>query len=621
MIVAKILIKLGKITFLVFLIAQIVLLSSNILLKNKTENNLVTDSKTLEQQLQDISILNNNLNIKSIPDYKISKVKTALPKPSESVEVWQKEIFTIEDTRNRQYGDGPLYNQLVEKKYTSDPIKILILGDNFTTGANKYLSENSYPNILESELNNKYPGLYKVTVLGDNMSSFLRQSDLLTKKKMHKLEPDVVILTYTAGRLEPNYYENKYCREFNTCLKENESGKIETALGYDYNKSNPKWRIIMCLKSENNLISTLFRKVLYPYYSNLAEFLALKYCNFEKIKAGFDIPTNRDANLYSEPESSPYYNDFIQYLNSTSSVIDEYNKERNESGKRLASKYMINLSWRTEHLYPELSYKGRKFKSISGPLITKYNDYGYTEIPTLNSREIIGKTKTWEVGNIQGRDGSDNGDCYYNCKISQSQMRKNISNYLAGVIDHPLKFQPGILFQNAHAQDIKEIINKNHPAISISNPENTDILDDYGPWYISYKQIDANNFGYGYSDSVAAMIKNKSKKTYETLKNTYCARIGHPYTLFSLNNSFFNKNDSIKIGYIEGGIENLMVVIERKKTNNERFLSDAYLIKNKEAIVLKFDKEITSIYLGDISKSCTEKDSQLLPFKISLGRF
>lgn len=616
----KILIKIGKRAFLIIVITQIALISSNILLKGKTENNLKTISTTIENQLKDLSFVNNSLNIKTVPDYKITKEIIGLPVPSKSVEVWQREVFTIEDSRNRQYGDGPLYTNLVTKNYTTDPIKILILGDGFTTGEYNNLSEDTYPNILESELNKKYPGLYKVTILGDNMSSFLRQSDLLTKKIIDKLEPDIVILTYTAGRLEPNYNEKKYCREFNTCLKENESNKFDTALAYDYEKSTPKWRIIMCLKGESNFITNLFRKVLYPYYTNLAEYLALKYCNSERIKNGFNIPTGRAANLYTDPENSPYYFDFIQYLKSTSSVIDAYNKERNETGKRLASKYMINLSWRTEHLYPELSYKGRIFKSISGPLIRKYNEYGYTEIPNLNTREIIKETKTWEVGNIQGTDGSDNGECYYNCEITQSQMRKNIDNYLTGVIKHPLKFRPGILLQTAYAEDIRALVLKDHPGVSLSNPENKDILLDYGPWYISYKKINEYNFGFGYSNTFSSILKNTNEKSYNKLENAYCGRIDHPHSLFSLNHLFFKEGDNIKIGYLEGEIKDLIVVAERRKINGKRYFTDAYLLKVGEAFLMRYESNITSIYIGDYNKDCSEPGGQLKTFTTTISK-
>ena len=612
--------KTAKVFLFTMIFLQIVLFSLNIILNGKTENNLITNSKTIEKQLDDISALNNSLKIDKVPEYSNTLFKTEIPEHSVSKEIWEKEIFTIEESRNRQYGDGPLYNQLVEKKYTSDPIKILIVGDGFSSGEFNNLSELTYPKILEAELNKKYPGLYKVSVLGDNLSSFLRQSDLLTKEVMTQLEPDLVILTYTAGRLEPNYNENKYCKEFNTCLKFNESNKFDTSLGYDYNYSNPKWRIIMCLKGNDNIISSLFRKVLYPYYPNLAELLASKYCTFERIKNGFDIPTGRNANLYTDPVNSPYYNDFLHYLSSTSSVINEYNKERDESGKRLASKYMVNLSWRTEHLYPEFGYKGRKFKSISGPLISKYSQYGFIEIPTPKTREMIGYTKTWEVGSIQGRDSDHDKECYYNCEISQSQMSKNIKNYLTGVIDHPLKFRPGILIQNAHAADLKEEILKKHPGISLSNPENGDILDDYGPWYISYRKIDVDNFALGYSTGVAPVIKNTNKRSYATLENSYCARINHPHALLSINNSFFTDGESIKVGYAEGEIENLIVVVERKRDSGERILSEAYLLKNNQALTIKYDESITGLYLGDNSIKCNNSKTQLKPFTATVGR-
>jgi hypothetical protein len=199
-------------------------------------------------------------------------------------------------------------------------------------------------------------------------------------------------------------------------------------------------------------------------------------------------------------------------------------------------------------------------------------------------------------------------------------MRKNIDNYLAGVIEHPLKFRPGILIENAHAEDIKEVVLNKHPGISLSNPENLDILDDYGPWYISYKKIDDSTFGFGYSKTVAPIIKNTNEKSYKTLENAYCGRIDHPHSLLSLNNSFFKEGDSIKIGYLEGEIKDLLVVVERRKINGERYLSDAYLLKVNEAFIFKYESEITSIYIGDNSKNCSEPGVQLKPFITTISK-
>ena len=65
----------------------------------------------------------------------------------------------------------------------------------------------------------------------------------------------------------------------------------------------------------------------------------------------------------------------------------------------------------------------------------------------------------------------------------------------------------------------------------------------------------------------------------------------------------------------------MIVVVERSKSNGERFLSEAYLLKNNEAVSIKYEKEITSIYLGDYNVECADPSPSLKPFLSTISKF
>jgi hypothetical protein len=65
----------------------------------------------------------------------------------------------------------------------------------------------------------------------------------------------------------------------------------------------------------------------------------------------------------------------------------------------------------------------------------------------------------------------------------------------------------------------------------------------------------------------------------------------------------------------------MIVVVERSKSNGERFLSEAYLLKNNEAVSIKYEKDITSIYLGDYNVVCNEEGTALPKFTAMLSKY
>ena len=574
----------------------------NLILAGKVENNDKSFTKSSESLKLEIESRNNLATVSNKPTF--TKVKNLIetPNSSSSIELWQKEKDIIGNSRTRLFLSGPELFQPVDLQYQDNPINILFVGDSYSNGQFGDLNESSYPRILENKLNLESPGAYKVSVLANSKSSFLRQSDWLSKERLIKYQPDAIVLTYTAGRLIPHFYEKKYCKQYNICIKDGQSELYNDALANDYESATTKYRIIMCLESENTMLGVVFKKFLYPYFTNLAEFLAVKYCTYDKIKRGFDMPTDRDPSYYKDPTTSPYFDDFLEYLTNSNSAIEEYNKERAKAGKSPVKKYMINLTWIENHFYPPVAGS----KSYSGTLIKAYQVFGYQEIPNTNARGHILSQDYTKLGKVQGGDQKD-GICFYSCEIKESQMAQNIKNYENGVLNHPLVYRFGSQLHTAFAEDLNNFLKnefkpKSNFPITVEN-----ILDEYGPWFISYKKIDTNNFAYGNYD-------------LNLSGNTYCGRINHPHTLFSINNSFFKEGENINIGYSEGEISELIIVVERSKPSGERFLSEAYTIKSKEELVVSYKSDITSIYLGDNSKNCSGKGNALPKFTVILSK-
>lgn len=575
---------------------------ANFFLSGKVENNLKSYTKSKESLKIEINTRNNLADNASKPKFTNVNNKIDIPSRSSNIEVWRNENNLIGVSRSSLFLSGPDLFQPVALQYQDNPINILFVGDSYSNGQFGDLNESSYPRMLETKLNIESPGGYKVSVLANAKSSFLRQSDWLTKERLSLYKPDAIVLTYTAGRLIPHFYEKKYCKQYNTCIKDGETDLYNDGLAGDFEKSSTKYRIIMCLESESTLLGSVFRKILYPYLTNLAEFLAVKYCTYDRIKRGFEMATDRDPSYYKDPINSPYFDDFLEYLANSNSAIDQYNKEREAVGKDPVKKYMLNLTWIKDHLYPPV--EGRK--SLSGALIKTYQIYGYQEIPNINARNHILTNDYSKLGNVQGGT-QDDGICFYGCDLDEKQMAKNLKNYEMGILNNPLVYRFGTQLHTAFAKDLKIFFEKELPTNSNFPIINENILDEYAPWFISYKKNDENTFTYGNYDINLSYA-------------TYCARINHPYTLFSINNSFFKEGESLKIGYSEGDIKDLIVVVERSKVTGERFLSEAYKIKSKEALVIKYKSDITSIYMGDYSKNCSEEQNLLPKFNVILSR-
>ena len=226
--------------FLPILSFLLILILSNLILSGKIDNNNKSLIRSSDNLKLEIESRNNLATVDKKPLFTKVTNKIDTPSSSSSTEVWQKEKDVIGHSRSRLFLFGPDLFHPVPLQYQENSVNILFVGDSYSNGMFGDLNESSYPRILENKLNLESPGAYKVSVLANSKSSFLRQSDWLSKERLIKYQPDAIVLTYTAGRLIPHFYEKKYCKQYNICIKDGQSDLYNDALANDYESSSTK---------------------------------------------------------------------------------------------------------------------------------------------------------------------------------------------------------------------------------------------------------------------------------------------------------------------------------------------------------------------------------------------
>jgi hypothetical protein len=572
----------------------------------KKVNNLNTYISDYKKTIENIKFYNKNIKLPDNFNFKESDNKVNNPLPSMDSIIWEEEIRVLDRNKSFLHGNGPLQYNPVIKSYVKDPFDILIIGDSYSIGQFGDFNAYSYPAILENKLNENFPGSFRVRVLGTEKASFLRQSDWITLDRLKSLKPDMIILTYTMGRYIPTYYENKYCKEYNICIKDGQTPLYDDAYNLSFFDSNEKYKIMVCL-SKDNIINSIFKKLIYPFYPNLGEHLASLYCNDKRINNAREslLPTERNANYYTDPSKTKYYKDFLEYLYNIKKVTDQYDLLRKNDNKDKLIKNFINITMYPEHQYPEIIYKGKKWDSLAKPLLLEYKKYGFEEIPNYNARNMIKDLKTWELGKVTGI--GENNFCDYDCFITELQMKKNINNFLSGVINHPLRVRHGIKLSNTLAEDIYNSIDFNNIVKSEIKIKQSFLLD-YLPYNLSYKDLGNNNYIIGYNNDI-----NKANN------NILCARVNSPYASFILNNNNFKNYNKLSIAYYYGDISNMLINIEYFNSDNSRTIKDSYIIKKNEKITLPFNKNISAIYISEYGNNCLRDMKKLKNFNILIN--
>ena len=596
------------ITGFIFLIIVISLYIINIILNGKINNNFNYSISTQKERMKQIDRVNDLISEADTSGYKKNINIIANPVISKSLKLWEDELGYMGANMHQQYGPGPDLGFIVKNKYDKDPIDILIIGDSYSKGEFSDLFSDNYSKRLEAMLNYDINGLYRVNVLATEKASFYRQSDWLTLERLKKYNPDIIILTYTMGRFMPTFYESKYCKEFNTCIKDNSGTLYNDSLAHNFSESSTKWRIIMCLRSESPLISNIFRKILYPYFTNIAEWLAKKYCNDERAKRGIFLPTERDGFLYYDNiEETVYFNDFKNYLKRISRVLDRYDEYRNNKKlEKIERAFFTLVGFREEFAEKITDDSDYEIRAI--PFYNEYINEGFNEISIPNAKNSVIDLRTWEMPQLNGT-SKDGEYCNYDCYRSENAINDYLEWFSKGAINHPLKYRLGSRIHKAYALDIYNYIinNKNLKKQKNNNSsiiENL-IISDYSPGNLSIKnKFNEAYVGYKINDNIGNL-----DKYFKEIKPN-CAKIDKPHAVLALDHSNIKNiaNDEIEIYFIDGEFDNLMVTVENEDEKGVRFYKNSFLLNKKEYLSMKYDKNIVRIYLSNYDANCKDKN-------------
>jgi len=167
------------------------------------------------------------------------------------VPLWERETIFYSFNRFKSFGIGP---ESLENESNGRPT-ILVLGDSYTWGYGITEPSISWPNQFRELL--KVDG-YDVYTLSASGASFFEESEWVTKEKILKIKPDLIVFAFMVNDLMPSGRERILCD------------------GPCQGDSLPNKEYISCIAGDNSPFSILtkFR----DSFPNLAKQTTLKYC-------------------------------------------------------------------------------------------------------------------------------------------------------------------------------------------------------------------------------------------------------------------------------------------------------------------------------------------------------
>lgn len=530
--------------------------------------------------------------------------------PTSDRAAWEGEIRIRETSREQMHGRGPSVRKPVEYTYRPERKRILLIGDSYIYGYSHEVKENVFDRQLEQLLQRANNGAYEVVTLATDQSSFLRQSDWVTPEKLAVIDPDIVILTNTMGRLQPTFMEQKYCRQFNTCVEDGQLRPMEDATGHTLDRANDKWRIMLCLRADDGLVSKLFRNVLYPYLPNIGEYLAMRYCTKERILKGVDVPTERSA-FEGDYEQHPFIGDLDEALSRIRRSVDGLDKP--------VATYMLNLPWEPRQLSKPTIVNGHSNPPALGPIFDRFEKYGFEEIPRPLADEVMISRELWKANDVQGDSkGTTRNRCVYDCQVSEQQWRANLRMYTEGLIAHPMKYRQGNVMQYAIAKDLTAFLLERHPVTAPQGlgPSQPLVLE-YTPAFLA---LGANS-----SDYATVHHYRNNRLLGRSLGYDWngvwlaasCARMGAPHAVVALNGNNFAAGDQLKVGYHRGTRDDLVLMFERRDEVGNLVPVRTVRLSQGSSYTLSDTDGISNVYIADTTVGCGDKEVVLEPFEIS----
>ena len=206
------------------------ILCSAVLLANIADGKLAKDFK--KQQGREIRFMGNQTGTAKIP-------------------LWERETIFYSYNRFKSFGIGP---ESSENDSSGRPT-LLVIGDSYTWGYGMSEPSLSWPNQFRKLL--KVDG-YDVHTLSASGASFFEESEWVTKERIAKIKPDIIIFAFMVNDLMPSGRESILCD------------------GPCQGDSLPNKEYISCISGDKSFFSifTKFKDA----FPNLAKQITLKYC-------------------------------------------------------------------------------------------------------------------------------------------------------------------------------------------------------------------------------------------------------------------------------------------------------------------------------------------------------
>ncbi len=224
--------------------------------------------------------------------------------PSTLLPVWEQENRYLMHANSLRFGHGPeLSEQVVTALEKKEKITVVAAGDSYVWGQGSEDAASRWHQILEHDLNSRGGETFDVVPVTRLASSTMDIADWLSEERLSKLKTDAIVIMFGVNDYNPSYHESWICREFNTCIVDNQS-PVST---------NPLNRqLIECLKGDASPAGWFMRKFLNRYLPNVSRVLIERYCDPDRISAEMAIP--QEGKVITDPVNSPYWEDFLKSL-------------------------------------------------------------------------------------------------------------------------------------------------------------------------------------------------------------------------------------------------------------------------------------------------------------------
>jgi len=439
----------------------------NFTFKPYPENNIY-----IVPDLENKEILYNNNNTQM----KVSKINF---EPSKILKIWQVENQYLDQKQNLFQGFGPdLISEVKENNYNKKK-NILLLGDSYIYGEAIENKEIRWANMLQYYLDKSSEELYgkkiyNVIPIGRGASSFNNYIEWITPERLEKYKPDAIVFSFTGNDDFPSFTEKNFCKELNTCSKDNTT--------IIYGDCGPRCELASCILGDSSFFGQFTKKFLNPYFPNTAKFVLERYCDPDKLNKRFGLYTERDYNDSIEKRNHPYFKLFQESVVKGDKIIGNIPK---------FIYYAKYQGFETTNIASYDDFIKNNYEVVD----TTYYDLFATdnELSDNNSRCKLSFEYTLNID-----------DCHPNGLIT-SKYGKDVSKFIINYFEE------------------NKLISKNFLNSLDNEVENLFSISNFMPEFMDYS-IENNKIIFSYE-------KSESNNKFLIYNNILfpCARINHPH--------------------------------------------------------------------------------------------